>query len=59
MTYLLKYLPSLELLIDELESYPHNIYNYVKYDTFIGDSDSVEYLNTKLYNLNKKNDKKT
>jgi len=48
MSYILKYISTKEELQKELQSSPENIKYYAKYDTFIGDSDSVEFLESKL-----------
>ena len=48
MTYITKYLPELEMLKKELETNPTNIRYYVKYMGFIGNSDSIDYLENKI-----------
>jgi hypothetical protein len=48
MTYITKYLPELDILKNELETNPKNIRYYVKYMGFVGDSDSIEYLENKI-----------
>jgi hypothetical protein len=48
MTYITKYLPELDILKKELETNPKNIRYYVKYMGFIGNSDSIEYLENKI-----------
>jgi hypothetical protein len=48
MTYITKYLPELKVLKNELEKNPTNIRYYVKYMGFVGDSDSIEYLENKI-----------
>jgi hypothetical protein len=48
MTYITKYLPELDVLKKELETNPNNIRYYVKYMGFIGNSDSIEYLENKI-----------
>jgi len=57
MTYITKYLPELDVLKKELETHPTNIRYYTKYMGFIGDSDSIEYLENKIkeYYENKTN----
>jgi hypothetical protein len=48
MTYITKHLPELNVLKNELETNPTNIRYYVKYMGFIGNSDSIEYLENKI-----------
>lgn len=48
MTYITKYLPELEVLKKELETNPTNIRYYVKYMGFVGNSDSIDYLENKI-----------
>ena len=48
MSYILKYLATKEELQKELKNSPENIKYYAKYDTFIGDSDAVKFLESKL-----------
>lgn len=48
MSYIVKYIstkPQLEL---ELSQRPDNIKYYAKYDTFVGDSDAMKYLDSKI-----------
>jgi hypothetical protein len=53
MTYILKRLPNIDELKKELETQPTNIKYYIKYDTFIGDDNSIEYLNNKIKSYEK------
>jgi hypothetical protein len=53
MTYILKRLPNIDKLKEELEIHPTNIKYYMKYDTFIGDDNSMEYLNDKIKSYDK------
>jgi hypothetical protein len=57
MTYIVKYLPLLEQLKNELENNPENIKHYIKYEGYSGSSDSIDYLETKIkeYYESKKN----
>lgn len=48
MTYITKYLSDLDVLKNELETKPDNIRYYIKYMGFVGDSDSIEYLENKI-----------
>jgi len=48
MTYITKHLAELDVLKKELETNPTNIRYYIKYMGFIGDSDSIEYLENKI-----------
>ena len=48
MTYITKYVTELEALKKELETNPNNIRYYIKYMGFIGDSNSIEYLENKI-----------
>ncbi len=59
MTYINKHLPKYEDLKKELESSPDNLRYYMKYEGFIGDSDSIAYLNFKINKLTKKKQMKT
>jgi hypothetical protein len=49
MSYILKYIVTKEELQKELQSFPENIKYYAKYDTFIGDSNAVKYIESKLH----------
>lgn len=57
MTYITKYLPSLENLKKELENNPEAIKFYVKYQGYTGDVDAMNYLKTQItkYYESKKN----
>ena len=57
MTYITKYLPKLEDLKKELESNPNAVKHYLKYEGFIGDSDSIDYLDETIKNYLKENKK--
>lgn len=48
MTYITKHLPELDALKKELETNPTNIRYYVKYMGFVGNSDSIDYLENKI-----------
>lgn len=48
MTYITKHLPDLKTLKKELKEYPDNIRIYSKYEGFIGDSKSMDYLRKKI-----------
>jgi hypothetical protein len=48
MTYITKYLASIEELKKELETHPENIKYYMKYMAINGPSESVNYLNKKI-----------
>jgi hypothetical protein len=48
MSYITKHLPSYDELKNEIESNPEILQQYSKYESFIGDSDSVNYLIDKL-----------
>jgi hypothetical protein len=58
MTYIVKRLPILEELKNELEETPTKIQLYAKYEGFDGPSDSIDYLDIKLeeYYKSKNND---
>jgi hypothetical protein len=49
MSYILRHLNTKDELKRELERNPENIKHYAKYDTFIGDSNAVEYIESKLH----------
>jgi hypothetical protein len=57
MSYILTHLPKFNLLKKELEETPTNISYYAKYGAYVGDTDSMNYLNEKLkeYYESKKN----
>ena len=44
MSFVKKYLPSLNELKKEIDTNPDVLKYYSKYDTFIGDSDSIQFL---------------
>jgi hypothetical protein len=48
MSYILKYISTKEELQKELHGSPENIIYYAKYDTFIGDSNAVKFLESKI-----------
>lgn len=48
MSYIIKHLTDINTLKTELENYPNRIKNYAKYDTFIGNIDSVKFINKKI-----------
>lgn len=48
MTNILRHLPKLDELKRELEANPQNIKYYINYDTYVGPTDSVEYLTNKI-----------
>lgn len=48
MTYIVKYLPTLEELQKELEETPTKIQLYAKYEGFDGSSEAIDYLDEKL-----------
>lgn len=48
MSYVTKYLTDITTLKTQLEKYPNKIIHYAKYDTFIGDVDSVKFINKKI-----------
>lgn len=52
MSYILKYLDSKSNIEKELNKYPNKLSHYAKYDTFIGDTDAIEYI-LKLLNEKK------
>jgi hypothetical protein len=58
MTYITKYLPTVEELEKELEKYPNNIKIYMKYEGFLGPEGSIDYLTKKIeeHIKNKKNE---
>lgn len=51
MSYIKVSLPKLEALKKELENNPEKIWMYQKYDVYLGDLDSIEYLHSKLKEL--------
>lgn len=51
MSYIKVYLPKLEVLKKELENNPEKIWIYQKYDVYLGDLESIEYLYSKLKEL--------
>ena len=57
MTFIVKYLPLLEQLKNELKNNPDNIKHYIKYEGYSGSVESMEYLETKIkeYYESKKN----
>lgn len=48
MSYILKHLNTKEELKKELQNYPQNIRYYAKYDTLIGDTDAIKYIESKI-----------
>lgn len=48
MSYIVKRLPEIERLRNELEEHPSNISYYAKYGGYIGSNESMNYLNEKL-----------
>ena len=54
MTYITKFLPKVEDLKKELESNPDNVKHYIKYEGFVGDSDSMDYLDEQIKSYLKK-----
>lgn len=52
MSYIVKHLLPLNELIRQLKQNPHTINYYRKYDTFIGDADSVQYIKQQLNKIN-------
>jgi hypothetical protein len=57
MSYTHKHLPTLEDLKANIETNPNVLRYYSKYDTFIGSTESIDYLDKKLkeYYDSKKN----
>jgi hypothetical protein len=57
MSYIVKYLPNIEKLKNELAQNPNNIVYYSKYGGYVGSTESMDYLNKKLkeYYESKKN----
>jgi transcriptional antiterminator len=48
MSYILKHLPEIDKLKEELEQNPNKIVYYAKYGGYVGSSESSDYLNKKL-----------
>ena len=48
MSYILKHLPDIDTLKLELEKYPNRILHYAKYGAFSGNSDSVQFIHSKI-----------
>jgi len=48
MTYIKTFLPKLEDLKEQLEKNPEKIWIYEKYDVYLGDKESIEFLQSKL-----------
>ena len=48
MSYITKYLADINDLIQEFETNPHAIKNYLKYEGFTGSSESMTYIEEKL-----------
>jgi hypothetical protein len=48
MSYILKHLTNKHQIELELSQHPENIKYYAKYDTFIGDSNAVKFLESKI-----------
>ena len=48
MSYITKYLSDKDTLKLELERYPNNIKYYAKYEAFIGNSDAIHFLKSKI-----------
>jgi hypothetical protein len=48
MTYIVKYLPDLKLLQEQIESNPDILRMYAKYMGFNGSDESINYLTSKL-----------
>lgn len=54
MTKIVKYLPDLKLLKEELKQKPDNIKYYMGYEGMVGSSEAIDYVNKKIKNYNKK-----
>lgn len=48
MTYIKTFLPKIDELKKQLEENPQKIWIYQKYDVYLGDKESIEFLQTKL-----------
>ena len=48
MSYIVKRLPEIENIKNELEQNPSNIRYYAKYGGYVGSTESMDYLNKKL-----------
>ena len=53
MTYIKTFLPKLEDLKEELEKNPEKIWIYKKYDVYLGDLESIQFLQSKIKQLQK------
>ncbi len=53
MTYIKKFLPPINELKEELEKNPENIWIYQKYNVYLGNIESIEFLQSKLKDLTK------
>jgi hypothetical protein len=59
MTYITKYLAKYEDLKKELDTNPENIKYYIKYEGFVGSSDSMEYIEQKIIEFKNKQNEST
>ena len=53
MTYIKKFLPQINELKEELEKNPEKIWIYQKYDVYLGDLESIQFLQSKIKQLQK------
>ena len=53
MTYIKTFLPNINELKKELEENPQKIWIYKKYDVYLGNKESIEFLQSKLNELQK------
>lgn len=54
MSYITCQLPKIQILREHLDDSPNRIVYYAKYDTFMGDMESIEYITKKIAQYYKK-----
>jgi hypothetical protein len=55
MTYIKVFLPTIDKLKEELKNNPENIWIYQKYNVYLGDIESIEFLQQKINELQNEN----
>ena len=53
MTYIKTFLPKIDELKKQLEENPQKIWIYKKYDVYLGDLESIQFLQSKIKQLQK------
>jgi hypothetical protein len=55
MTYIKVFLPTIDKLKEELENNPEKIWIYQKYNVYLGDIESIRFLQQKINELQNEN----